>query len=212
MKVWRNSQLREGDISVFRAFAIAALMFSVTGWTAARAQQHIGSTAEADNVVSREVAGASGPLNTGDDVFRNEVVKTGEGSRAKLVFLDSTNLAVGPTSRVTLDEFVYSTEVSAGKVTINLAKGVFRFATGELDKKAYRIRTPTASIGVRGTVIDVGVRTIETDVTLIEGRVIVCTPSGTNCVELSQPGQTARARKTSGGRVQTGFAATPVNI
>ena len=52
-------------------------------------------------------AGAPGKLNTGDPVFRNEVVKTGQDPEAKLVFLDSTNLAVGPISRVVLDRFVY---------------------------------------------------------------------------------------------------------
>ena len=46
-------------------------------------------------------------LAPGDSVYRNEVVRTGADSTAKLVFLDSTNLGVGPISRVTLDKFVY---------------------------------------------------------------------------------------------------------
>ena len=71
-------------------------------------------------------------------------------STAKLVFLDSTNLGVGPVSRVTLDQFVYVGESNGQKMAVNLAKGVFRFTTGELDKNAYMISTPTAAIGVRG--------------------------------------------------------------
>ncbi|MBV8439583.1 MAG: hypothetical protein JO312_03290, partial [Hyphomicrobiales bacterium] len=46
----------------------------------AHAQQNIGSTALAQNNVSREIAGASGPLNAGDSVFRNELVRTGADS------------------------------------------------------------------------------------------------------------------------------------
>ena len=53
-----------------------------------RAQQHIGSTVLAKNDVTRELTGASAPLTAGEDVFRNEVVKTGVDSTAKLVFLD----------------------------------------------------------------------------------------------------------------------------
>ncbi|WP_170153355.1 FecR family protein [Roseiarcus fermentans] len=203
-------------------------MIVVCGAGHARAQQNIGSAAASLNVVTRELSGAAAPLKAGDDVFRNEIVRTGEDSRAKLVFLDSTNLAIGPTSRVTLDEFVYSTEVSAQKVTVNLAKGVFRFTTGALDKKAYQINTPTASVGVRGTVLDIDARSAQTRVTLVEGQALVCPrragvtfesqvsdcASGRrcDCVQLNQDGQTAQVRRGAGGAVQAGLVAAPVNI
>jgi len=194
----------------------------------ARAQANIGAAAEAHNQVSRDLAGAAGPLNAGDDVFRNEIVRTGAESTAKLVFLDSTNLAVGPTSRVTLDVFVYSGQTSVGKMTVNLAKGVFRFTTGALDKKAYEIVTPTAAIGVRGTVLDIDVRGATTRVTLIEGLAVVfprrpginfaqamriCAGGG-RCggVLLNRPGQTAEVRKTKGGALQAGLTSTPVDV
>ena len=109
------------------------------GVVGAEAQEHIGSTALARNDVTRELAGASAPLVTGDSVFRNETVRTGADSNAKLVFLNSTNLGVGPISSVKLDQFVYVGESNGQKMTVNLAKGVFRFTTGALDKKAYEI-------------------------------------------------------------------------
>ena len=59
-------------------------------------------------------------------------------------------------------------------MTVNLVKGVFRFTTGALDKKAYTISTPTAAIGVRGTVLDIGVQSALTRVTLREGRALLC--------------------------------------
>jgi hypothetical protein len=180
------------------------------------AQQAIGSTALAQNQVTREVGGASGVLAVGDSVFLNEVVKTGSDSLAKFVFLDSTNLAVGPVSRVTLDRFVYQGDPGAQKVAVNLAKGVFRFTTGGLDKKAYTINTPTAAIGVRGTILDIKVGG-QTKVTLVEGQAIVCPrkPNKTfdqqlkecsqaltsapgahcDCLDLKYAGQTALAKK-----------------
>jgi hypothetical protein len=196
----------------------------------ARAQQNIGSTAAAHNDVSRELSGATGPLGVGDSVYRDEVVRTGADSTAKLVFLDSTNLGVGPVSRVTLDQFVYVGEANGQKMTVNLVKGVFRFTTGALDKKAYTISTPTAAIGVRGTVLDIGVQSALTRVTLREGRALLCPrrpgitfeqqvrnctrPAGgfggprCDCVDLAHAGQTAQVKK--GGSAS--LTSTPVDF
>ncbi len=217
--------------------AIAALFgaFCALGG-GARAQQAIGSTTSAQNKVTRELAGSTGSLSVGDSVYRNEVVRTGEASLAKLVFLDSTNLAVGPTSRVVLDRFVYEGDPGAEKVAVGLAKGVFRFTTGGLDKKAYTITTPTAAIGVRGTVLDIDVRSADTRVTLVDGRALVCPRRNgvsleeqarncgagfgggvgakngrCDCAELDHPGQTASAKKV-GGTTRASLSATPVNF
>lgn len=199
----------------------------------ARAQEHIGSTALARNDVTRESAGASAPLVTGDSVFRNETVRTGADSNARLVFLDSTNLGVGPTSSVKLDKFVYVGESNGQKMTVNLAKGIFRFTTGALDKKAYTIATPNAAIGVRGTVLDIRVQGALTRVTLVEGQALVCPrrPGITfeqqarncaraaggrggarcECVDMTNVGQTAQVKK-SGGASQASLTSTPVNF
>jgi hypothetical protein len=200
---------------------------------AARAQQNIGSTVQAQNDVSREIGGAAGPLTVGDNVFRNEVVRTGADSTAKLVFLDSTNLGVGPVSRVTLDQFVYAGEVNGQKMAVNLAKGIFRFTTGKLDKNAYIISTPNAAIGVRGTVLDFSVESAQSRVSLVEGQALVCprrpgisfaqqlrnctSAAGgargarCECVDLNHAGQTALVKK-AGGANQASYTSTPVNF
>ena len=148
-----------------------ALVASVVG---AEAQEHIGSTALARNDVTRESAGASAPLVTGDESSATKLCGLAPTSNARLVFFDSTNLGVGPTSSVKLDQFVYVGQSNGQKMTVNLAKGVFRFTTGVLDKKAYEITTPTAAIGVRGTVLDIAVQGPDTRVTLVEGQALVC--------------------------------------
>ena len=210
--------------------ALCALAAVVGG---ASARQNIGSTAAAHNDVSRELSGATGALGVGDSVYRDEVVRTGADSTAKLVFLDSTNLGVGPVSRVTLDQFVYVGEVNGQKMTVNLVKGVFRFTTGALDKKAYTISTPIAAIGVRGTVLDIGVQSALTRVTLVEGRALVCPrrPGITfeqqarncarraggaggprcECVDLTRAGQTAQVKK-AGAATDASLTSTPVDF
>ena len=205
------------QLRFFQHLLIAACALAACAG-AASAQEHIGSTALARNEVTRDFAGGSAPLVTGDSVFRNETVRTGADSNARLVFLNSTNLGVGPTSSVKLDQFVYVGESNGQKMTVNLAKGVFRFTTGALDKKAYEITTPTAAIGVRGTILDIAVQGYDSRVTLVEGQALVCprragvsfaqqerkcakAAGGTggpqcDCVDLRNVGQTAQVKKT----------------
>ena len=53
-----------------------------------------------------------------------------------------------------LDRFVYDPSQPSEALGVTLAKGLFRFTTGSLQKSAYTVTTPTAVIGVRGTVYD----------------------------------------------------------
>ena len=213
----------------------AALCALAAGGETALAQQKIGSTAAVINDVTREIAGATGPLKAGDSVFRNEIVRTAAASKAKLIFLDSTNLVIGPGSEMTLDEFVYSgptAPTSTQRLEVGLTTGVFRFTSGTLDKKAYLISTSVASIGLQGTVLDIEVHAGLSRVTLREGRALVCPrrpgvsfeqqrrdcerpangrQSSCECVELGSPGQTAQVAST-GGVNRASLSSTPVDF
>jgi hypothetical protein len=90
-------------------------------------------------------------LAPGSELHANETVRTGDAGKADLVFIDRTNLTVGPTSEVVLDEFVYDPVGNKGKVVVQTTRGAFRFATGTQDHSAYQINTPYGSLGVRGT-------------------------------------------------------------
>jgi hypothetical protein len=161
--------------------------------------QQIGATTVVKNDVSRLKGAQKNSLAAGDTVFRDEAVQTGADSLAKIVFLDQTNLSIGPNARIALNQYVYSEERPAGKVALNLLKGTYRFVTGDLDKKAYEIKTPVATIGVRGTVFDVWTTGARSVITLTEGEVRVCTrkASPQACLTLDQPG--AVAIVTAGG-------------
>lgn len=84
-------------------------------------------------------------------VFANERIETGKEAWAQLRFNDATEFRVGSGSTVVLDRFVYDPDKKAGELTINATQGVFRFVTGTMKSESYRIKTPSALIGVRGT-------------------------------------------------------------
>jgi ferric-dicitrate binding protein FerR (iron transport regulator) len=104
--------------------------------------------------VQNQVFGNAQPLSNGSSVFANERISTGDASTAQLLFVDQTNLAVGPKSEVVLDRFVYNPN-GKGNVVLRTGRGVFRFVSGSQDPASYQVRTPVATIGVRGTMFNV---------------------------------------------------------
>ena len=78
-------------------------------------------------------------------------------------------LTVGPSSLVKLDRFVYAGEGLSGAIAVNVLKGALVFATGNAAKHSYLITTPTAAIGVRGTIFRIEATASKTRVVLEEG-------------------------------------------
>lgn len=143
--------------------------------------------------IIRDVRGAAGQslrrLVVADRVHANERLSAASGSVGQFRFLDDTRIVVGPNSSVVLDRFVYDPDRSARQVSISAVKGTFRFITGNSATNAYRIRTPTAVVGVRGTVFDGHVDSRgTTSILLLEGEVDACDRAG-NCTTLDSPCQ-----------------------
>lgn len=189
--------------------AAAALALLLAGLPA-HAQETIGTAALVRNEVTHGPAANSAPLEAGQAVVRREIVRTGADSVAKLVFLDQTNLSLGPRATIALDELVYRGEGSRGRVALDLTEGAFRFLSGKLRKESYEIVTPTATIGIRGTEFDVDARRTVTTVTLRAGQIRACSRGGGQCVVLTRPGDTAvitlAAAVRRRGDLQTAFS------
>jgi hypothetical protein len=152
----------------------------------------IGVASAVKNRVESGIGGGARPLSAGSDVFAREVVRTGEQSTAQLLFLDETSLSIGPQSEVTLDRFVYDPKRGAGSVVLNATRGAFRFATGSQQPSSYQVRTPVATIGVRGTLYDLYLALnakgqIVLVLILVEGSTFVT--FGGKTYELNKPGQ-----------------------
>ena len=193
-------------------FAIRAVFVAAAAIVPALAQaQQIGAAAVVQNDVRRVDGGNSAAIGGGDAVVRNETIATAAASSAKLVFTDETNLAIGASARVTLDKFVYAGDQgSYSAAAVNVATGAFRFTTGNSAKKAYTISTPVATIGVRGTILDILSAPARTTVVLQEGEATVCTrlEKKRRCVDLLHAGDSVIVT-VSGGSSQTRFSSKP---
>ena len=135
----------------------------------------IGNSTSVVRTVTGKLEAGKRYLRFQDDIYRDELIETFEGSATELTFLDESVLTLGPETAVVLDRFVYNPDSDANEFVLSVAKGVLRFATGKLNSDAYEIHTPVSTIGIRGTVIDVAVETAAGGVnamtlTVIEGE------------------------------------------
>lgn len=106
-----------------------------------------------------EVIGVGGdgkerPLVKGSVLLAGDTVRTERG-RAQIRFTDGGYTSLQPNTEFRIDDYHYdakSTQESVG--FFSLLKGGLRTITGvigRLRKKAYQLRTPVATVGIRGT-------------------------------------------------------------
>ena len=77
----------------------------------ARAQTRVGEAAVIQNEVVRVAGSATSRINVGDGVNRDETVRTGLDSAARLVMADSTNLSLGSSASIKLDRPCSTTNI-----------------------------------------------------------------------------------------------------
>lgn len=139
-----------------RQWAMGAAIILAGAATAgqAAAEPNIGSVTweQYRGAVGTRITGETRELPYQETVYAEERVNTGAAGETALVFLDQTNLYIGAQASVVLDRFVYDPASGQGDVAISFTKGAFRFVTGQIkNKDNVTLRTPTASIAIRGT-------------------------------------------------------------
>ena len=131
--------------------------------------------------------GGSRTLAAAKPVYSGDRINTSSRGEAQIVFADDTRLVVGPNSSIVIDKYVYNPGASGAQVSMQLAKGAFRFISGRGSKRNFRITTPSATLGIRGTAFDVGVGgRIGTGVAVFDGSVRFCSRRSGECAMVRQ--------------------------
>jgi hypothetical protein len=146
----------------------------------ALAQQKVGVTsASSGDPRGKPPASAERVLHVGVDVQANELVTTGANDRAHLLFLDGSSLTVGPQARLTIDRFVYDADRKSGELAASATQGVFRFVGGKISKTTpVIIKTPSATLTIRGGIMLVSVEPTRTTATFMFGVEMTVTANG----------------------------------
>jgi hypothetical protein len=160
----------------------------------------IGKTTSAVPAAKFSDGGALQELQIGTTLEQNDRISTNKDGAAEIELVDGTSLTIGANSEIVLDKMIFD-RGNAKTATFNLVRGTLRFVTGSSDHSAYQIKTPVATIGVRGTVIDISLDKGDMVFNTVEGVGVVC-HGGTNCRDIRAGDQPIAVNRT-GFRIAT---------
>src|SRR5215475_1699826 len=139
-----------------RALKLAATFVALN---AATPDGAVAQTVGAAGAVNPQAQSGDRVLQVGSNIIFRERISTSTSGSTQVIFVDKTTLSVGPNSNILIDEFVYNPNAGSGQMTVTLTKGAMRMVGGNVSHtQGATIKTPLATIGVRG-----GVATVKHD-------------------------------------------------
>ena len=137
-----------------RRMACRVCVMSVLGTLAAWDAGAVGIATVTDvtNEGFRKPPGAGElPVAPADELVPAEALRTGEESTIEVKFIDGSELSVEALSEVVLSDYVFDPQAAASSGVINLNAGLFRFNSNKMPDSGLQLKTPVATIGIRGT-------------------------------------------------------------
>jgi hypothetical protein len=180
-----------------RVLLVSAM--AVLSWQPLSAAAHEGKTNGAVGEVSLVLGEAVVLSDDGrrDDVSRGTVISVGDeietraNGHVHIRFIDDALVSVRPNSRLSIDRYEFdANRPTRSAVKFSLSEGVTRAISGEAAKTArerFRLNTPVAAIGVRGTDFVVGAIAGTTRVQVNEGAIVMAPYSDACSVDAFGP-------------------------
>ena len=129
---------------------------------------------------------AVSPLAKGAPVDNGDLVNTGTTGRAQIRFSDGGYLSLAPTTRIAIQRYQDTGNAATDVFSVKFFQGSLRAITGLIGKRwapNYKVATPTATIGIRGSAFLLSLNDRqEVIVTGEQDEIEVCTLAG--CVGL----------------------------
>lgn len=174
------------DRSTYRAFAVLLLGLGLCGASA------MAATAGLVQFVAGEVrldrGGSSQDVAKGAGVEVGDVLRSGPTGQAQIRFTDGGIMALYPQSQMAIGAYSDSAQTGSGedRFAVRFLQGALRAVTGKIGQRnpqSYRVITPTAVVGIRGTAFKVFMNAAgEVEVSGEHNTIDVCTEAG--CVEV----------------------------
>ena len=133
---------------------ILVIAFSAHATLAKAEEKAIGiiKIAKGDSFVVREQERTA--CKIGAAVFQRDVLETDKNGSLGVTLKDNTRLSLGPSSRLTLEEFTFNPRKEEYSFITNMAKGTLVYLSGMMSKlspESVSVKTPVATVGIRGT-------------------------------------------------------------
>jgi hypothetical protein len=131
----------------------AAALAALSGPVAAQPEDGVGMIVASRGEVIALSNGGSRELKQGDFVYVSDEIMTSNRSFAVLQFEDGAKVTVRPDSSLIIETYIYNGDANDA-ATLSLVEGGLRVITGAMAKsnpENYKVKTPVALMGVRGT-------------------------------------------------------------
>ena len=107
----------------------------------------------------RKGDGSVKAVSIGSKVDEGDTLVTEKRTYARIKFTDGSEVTLKPGSQFKVEKYSFDQGKPAGdSASLNLIKGGLRTITGQVGKRgnqdSYQMKTPTATIGIRGTIYD----------------------------------------------------------
>ncbi|MGM0519685.1 MAG: transferrin-binding protein-like solute binding protein [Campylobacterota bacterium] len=136
-------------------------------------------------------------VTNGAELLKDDVIKTQDNTKLQLIFKDKTVVTIGKNSEFKINDYIYDEKQENYNANLGLVKGTFRTITGKIGKVApskFKLKSKSASIGIRGTQILSNVEFNGDTIYCTEGAIEI-TSEFTNETILIQAGEFAKIRE-----------------
>lgn len=128
------------------------LLFSPTSMAAGR----IGLVKTYQPVATAIRQGVETKLETGSEIFEGDVIVTDSDGAVGIIFSDGAVLTLGPSGKLVVEDFLFKPAEHEVSFISRVVKGTVAFASGAIGRispESVQFKTPTATLGLRGTKI-----------------------------------------------------------
>lgn len=131
-----------------------SLTLPLSGGALAAEKEMTGDVKNISGTVSVQRGDTRTVPRVGDKIQVSDSIRTGSDGSIGISFVDGTRLSLGPSSELSVQEYLFAPLQGEFGFAVSLFKGTAAYTTGKLGKlspESVKITTPQATIGIRGT-------------------------------------------------------------
>jgi hypothetical protein len=136
------------------AFAFTLTLFALSGSVAIADGPQVAQIKTVSGQAEIVRNGARAAARIGDPLFEKDKIETGADGAIGITFIDNTVMSSGPNSQIILEDYKFNSSNFKGSILTDMNRGTLSMISGDIARSsagAMKVKTPTASLGVRGT-------------------------------------------------------------
>ncbi|WP_137918067.1 FecR domain-containing protein [Hydrogenophaga sp. 2FB] len=138
----------------FFVMAAGVALASWTGMATAQDKAPVGYVKNVKGTATVTTDGKVVEAQPGTPLHQGSALKTAALSSMGVMFKDNTMMSFGPSTELTVEDYLYEPGEGKLKLGARMGKGTLDYVSGviaKLQPDAVTVKTPTGMIGVRGT-------------------------------------------------------------